>query len=143
MKRQIFGCLMALGMIWGTRASATDLYVPSQYGTIAAAIDAATTGDTVWVADGTYTGTGNKNLTWSGKDITVRSENGPEKCIIDCEYSGRGFIFNNPGQNTTSIIKGFTIKNGRGGNGAGIYCSNSSLTITNCIITENATPHNW
>lgn len=41
---------------------------------------------------GTYTGTGNKNLTWSSpKHITVRSENGANNCIIDCENSGRGF----------------------------------------------------
>ncbi|MFH0774646.1 MAG: hypothetical protein V2A53_04015 [bacterium] len=56
-------------------ARPADLYVPSGYPTIQAAISAAITGDTVWVADGTYTGTGNKNLGWTGKKITVNSVN--------------------------------------------------------------------
>ncbi|MDI6736458.1 MAG: hypothetical protein QME42_09775 [bacterium] len=72
-------------------ANAADLYVPSQYGTIQLAINAAAASDTVWVADGVYTGANNKNLSWSGKKITVRSVNGPENTIIDCQNSGRGF----------------------------------------------------
>ncbi|MEW6103192.1 MAG: right-handed parallel beta-helix repeat-containing protein [bacterium] len=116
---------------------AADLYVPSQYGTIAAAISAANDGDTVWVADGTYTGTGNKDLSWSGKHITVRSENGPDNCIIDCEHSGRGFYFNSAGNCGT--ISGFTIRNGNAVFGGGIRCwDNSSPAITNCIISGNS-----
>ena len=55
-----------------------DIYVPSQYPTIQEAINASSNGDTIWVADGTYTGANNKNLNWDGsvKHITVRSENG-------------------------------------------------------------------
>ena len=43
-------------------AGADTLRVPSQYATIRAAMTAATHGDTVLVADGIYTGEGNKNL---------------------------------------------------------------------------------
>jgi len=63
------------------------------YPTIQAAIDAASDYDVVVVADGNYTGEGNKNLDFGGKAITLRSQNGPEKCIIDCEGNGRGFYF--------------------------------------------------
>jgi parallel beta-helix repeat protein len=105
------------------------------YTTIQAGIDNCPHGGTVLVANGTYTGNENKNLTWSGKKITVCSENGAEKCIIDCENSGRGFNLNNAGDCGT--ISGFTIRNGNASAGGGIYCSSSSLTITNCIISEN------
>lgn len=98
-------------------------------------IDAA--GATVWVADGTY----NENLDFKGKAITVQSINGPENCIIDCDGSGRGLCFdNNEGED--SLVSGLTITDGfakgSGNNrGGGIYCSGSSPTIINCIISGN------
>ena len=46
---------------------------------IEAGIDASSSGDTVLVADGVYTG----DLNFDGKLITVRSLNGPEMCVID------------------------------------------------------------
>ena len=118
-------------------ANADTLRVPSQYATIGAAMTAATHGDTVLVADGTYTGAGNKNLWFNGKAITVRSENGPENCIIDCEGAGRGFLFS--GEPPASVVDGFTITNGMGSEGGGIYMYyNSNPTILNCIIPGNA-----
>ena len=41
--------------------------------------------DTVIVADGVYSGEQNTGLLFDGKLITVRSENGPILCIIDCQ----------------------------------------------------------
>ncbi len=78
----------------GGQAVADILNVPADFATIQAAINAAITGDEVVVADGVYTGAGNKNLDFHGKLITVRSASGdPVLCTIDCEGAGRGFIF--------------------------------------------------
>lgn len=121
------------------------LKVPSEYGTIQAAIDVARPSDTVIVAEGTYTGVGNKDLDYGGKAITVRSIDPEDPCVvaetvIDCENSGRGFYFHN-GEEADSVLTGFTIKRGRvqgrPARGGGIYCSGSSPTIMNCIITSN------
>ena len=120
------------------------IHVPTDQPTIQAGIDAASTGDIVLVADGTYTGEGNKNIDFKGKAITVQSENGPETTIIDCEGNGRGFYIHS-GEQQDSVVSGFTVKNGKGQegpdflyHGGGIYCENSSPTIDNCIITENS-----
>ncbi|MBN1879649.1 right-handed parallel beta-helix repeat-containing protein [bacterium] len=127
-------------------ASGATLHVPSQYATIQEAINAASTTDTVMIANGTYTGTGNKNLEFYGKAITVQSSNGPDNCIIDCQSSGRGAYFHhNEGRGT--VLKGVTIRNGNmpggTGNGGGIYiASNCSPTITECRITNCSAGNN-
>jgi hypothetical protein len=122
----------------------------SPYRTIQKGIDSAVDGDTVLVADGTYTGDGNRDLDFNGKAITVTSENGAEATIIDCqgkeEEPHRGFYFHS-GETLSSVMDGFTIKNGYGlvepfssstfSVGGGIYCTNSSPTITNNIIAGN------
>jgi len=110
--------------------------VPGDYPTIQAGIDAAVDGDTVLVANGIWTGDGNKNLDFGGKAITVTSENGAENCIINCEGDGRGFYFGN-GEGENSEVSGFTITNGFDVDGGGLYCYNASPTITNCIISGN------
>lgn len=114
---------------------------PADFNTIQAAINDANDGDTIIVADGTYTGTGNRDIDFLGKAITMRSENGPKKCIIDCNGTQaelhRGLYFHN-GEGPDSVLDGFTITNGYAGYGGGICCENSSCpTIESNIIRDN------
>lgn len=67
----------------------------------------------------------------------MRSENGPENCIINCQGASgaghRGFYVHGG----TAIIDGFTITNGYAQYGAGIYFRGSTATAMNNIITGN------
>ena len=103
---------------------------PADFNDIQAAIDDAYSGDEIVVADGTYTGPGNRNIRFLGKSITVRSQSGPENCIIDGQDSYVLFRFIEhelPG----AVLDGLTITNA--GN-SGIFCSkNSSPTIANKV----------
>jgi hypothetical protein len=121
---------------------AVTIYVPDDFDTIQAGIDVCVDGDTVLVADGTYTGNGNRDIDFTGKAIVLMSENGPEVTIIDCEGSvaelHRGFYFYS-GEEMSSVIQGFTITNGWAGIGGGMYNDQSNPTVTNCMFIGNST----
>jgi len=108
--------------------------------TIQAAIDASVSGDEVVVADGVYTGDGNRDLDFDGRLIVVRSASGPGACEIDCggRAAGlhRGFIFQS-GETAEAAVQGFTIRNGYADNGGAILCLQSNPTIRECRFLFN------
>lgn len=116
--------------------------------TIQDGIDTAQDGDTVLVADGLYTGDGNRDLDFGGSIITVLSASGdPTLCVIDCQGTGadphRGFLFHS-GETSDAVVEGLTIRNGSIGHygayemaGGGIRCEASSPTFINCRIVDN------
>lgn len=115
------------------------------FSTIQRGIDAASDGAEVIVADGTYTGDGNRDIDFLGKAITVRSQNGPVTCIIDCQGTEsephQGFYFHN-GEDENSVIDGFTIRNGHAlweptVGGGGICNHHASPTVQNCKFLSN------
>jgi hypothetical protein len=115
------------------------IHVPGDQPSIGAAIAAAQRGDTIIVADGVYTGPDNRDMSFSGKDIVVRSANGPDNCIIDCQFQGRAFELLD-GETRAAVIEGFTIQNGNVGNsnGGGIDIGLSTHpTIRNCVFLNN------
>jgi hypothetical protein len=62
MKRLIIFCkIVAFILITANLSQAAIENVPSTYPTIQSAIDAAVDGDEIVLADGTYTGNGNRN----------------------------------------------------------------------------------
>jgi parallel beta-helix repeat protein len=118
-----------------------------QYETIQQAVDDSNNGDVIIVTPGTYTGTGNRDINFHGKAITVQSTDPNNwdivaSTIIDSNGSNqmhRGFYFSS-GEGPNSVVAGLTIT--RGGvvyEGGAVCCYNhSSPTIRNCIITVNA-----
>ena len=96
-------------------------------------IDAASNGESVIVMPGIYP----ENIDFIGKAIVVKSDQGASVTTIDGGQAGSVIRFgNNEAQG--SVIEGFTITNGTAASGGGIYCGNSSPTVTNNIITGNS-----
>jgi len=121
--------------------------------TIQNAIDHSCDSDIIELSDGIYTGDGNRDIDFSGKAITVRSQSGnPEACIINCEGSEssphRGFHFHS-GEDTLSIVESITITNGLADSaqlaplhmGGAILCDHSSPTLINNILSNSKAVH--
>lgn len=127
-------CLVCINIF----SYAAVIEVPADQPSIQAGIDAAKDGDTVFVADGIYRGEGNVNIDFKGKQIIVKSENGPKTTIVDCQskFNTRGFIFQNQETNDV-VLEGFTVTHGNHEDRGGIYCSYSAPTIKNCYIQSN------
>jgi hypothetical protein len=159
MKRQALLTIILLLAPDFTRAATRR--VPGQYPNIQAAIDACTNGDTVIVAPGTYSGSGNRDIDFKGKAITVRSTDPSDPnivaaTVIDCNATAsnphRGFRFAS-GEGRDSILEGLTVANGSARlqvnpdpspsviykirPGGAIYCQDTSPTIRRCVITDN------
>lgn len=87
----------------------------------------AKSGDTILVAPGTYL----ENLDFSGKDITLRSSEGPEVTIIDAQES-QGVSIGPAGK-----LIGFKIRNAVDTFGAAISVSGSGTVISGNIFEGN------
>jgi predicted outer membrane repeat protein len=109
-------------------------------------IDASTNGDTIIIPPGTYY----ENINFNGKNITLASLYNTTQdtsyiyqTIIDGSNSGSVIIFEND-EDSTAVISGFTITNGYcsgsppNGYGGGLFCINSSPTISDLIIHTNS-----
>jgi len=129
----VFGCALS-----GVAVAGTVIHVPADQATIQAGINAASNGDTVLVAPGTY----KENINFNGKAITVESSNGAKVTIIDANKLGPAATFIS-GELTNSVLKGFTLTNGVGAgapyytNGGGVAIAYSSPTITQNTIINN------
>ncbi len=140
---------LILGSVaWGQ--AATVLSVPSTaYPTIQSAMSAATNGDTIQVAAGTYV----ENLVWPAKVLNVLGA-GPGLSILDGNQSGACIVIKD-GLASGSLFEGFTITNGSGtpayngsplGSlfyGGGVHILNmsstsfGSITFRQCHFTGN------
>src|SRR5262245_14956204 len=111
MGRSLIACLsiwVSVTIAGGQLEAANIIRVPADQPTIQSAIAAASNGDTVQVAAGTYV----ENLNFLGKAILVTSEQGPDLTIIDGNAAGPVVVFAT-GEGRQSVLNGFTLRNGR------------------------------
>ena len=135
MSRSTVPIALFLSIVLASAAAAqTTIRVPADQPTIQAAINAATSGDTVLVAPGTYF----EQIDFLGKAITVTSEAGPAATIINGGGAGVVVTFDS-GEGPGAVLRGFTVTNGNGGffTGGGVEVSSASPTIEDNVITAN------
>ncbi len=113
-----------------------DLNGGGDYLTIQEGVNAASTGDTVLVAAGTYTGALNRNLNLGGRSLVLISESGPDVTIIDAQNAGRVFDLR-AGGIWGATIRGFTITRGMATDGGGMRCSDASPLVYDCTFVNN------
>jgi parallel beta-helix repeat protein len=137
-----------------TQAIAQIIHVPADKATIQAAIDSASNGDTIVVSENTYY----ENINFLGKAITVASQfildgdtSHISKTIIDgsqCTNPDTASVVSLcSGEDTTSILMGFTITGGKGTvqvadgynvkGGGGVNIMRSGGKIIHNIIRDN------
>lgn len=136
MSRLILASVLPLLLVPLTCASAATIHVPGDQPTIQAGIDAASYGDTVLVACGTYY----EHDVVMKSGICLMSETGLADCVmIDAQQVSRVMYCENLDE--TTIIEGFTLANGEQealSQGAGIGCFYSSPSLVRCTFLGNA-----
>lgn len=147
--------IVIIGLILPSLSLSATIRIPGDYPTIQSAITVSQSGDLLLVAPGTY----NENISFQGKAIVLKSEQGSEVTHIAGDQTANVVTFN-LGEDPWTVIEGFTITNGNRGilcedasptirkntitgnvcgeGGAGILCSNSSAVISQNIISENS-----
>lgn len=118
------------------QAVAVVVHVPGGAPTIQEGLDLAASGDTVLVAPDTYTGPLNRDLDFGGRNVVLSSAGGAEVTTIDCEGIGRGFRFHS-GEDSTSVVQGFSVVGGSADYGGGIIIEGSSCPrFEECVFSD-------
>ena len=140
------GLVIAVGMIelvigGLTADSGIEFYlltathtVPGDFATIQAAHDAATSGDTILVAPGTYSGqiTITKAITLASHFVTTGDQSNIATTILD--GGGAAFVIEIPsGAEDGATIEGFTIQNADDG-----ITPRAHFNLLNCVVTDTS-----
>jgi len=130
-------CITMLVLCGTAYAERTVWYVhpDSALNSIQAALDSCADNDIVLVAPGIY----HENIVWPNiQGVHLIGELGPDATVVDGDSIGR-VIEIAIDVDTTTIITGFTIRNGHipDNHGGGIHCAGASPKIIDNIISSN------
>jgi hypothetical protein len=122
-----------IGAIFALPAHATIIHVPADQPTIRAGMDAASAGDTVIVACGTYF----ERAIPLKSGVVLRSETGSPECVtIDAQSLSTVIVCS--GVDASAKIEGFTLTGGQSTRGGGMFCGpGSSPQIVRCAFVGN------
>ncbi len=104
----------------------------STFSTIQAAIDAASSGSTVWIGPGNHH---ELELHFGGKALALRSTHGPEDTVIDARQLGRLLRFEGDGPQV--VVAGFTLTGGLEALGGAISMTAASPTLEHLMVWGN------
>lgn len=114
-----------------------DGSIEHPFDTIQEAVDVAAEGHTVTVLEGRYY----ESINFGGKNITLTgADPNSLKVVASTIIDGNGvdtvvnFV---AGEDANCVLTGLTVKNGNAQRGGGIYCYNSSPTISKCVVSAN------
>jgi len=131
--------ILAITAVLGAQCFGEIINIPEDFDTIQAGIDAAENDDVVLVQPGEYVET----INFEGKAITVASlilTTGDrayiDSTIINGDREDSVVRFEN-GEDDSSILQGFTVRNGFNISGGGINCGEASPTLLDLIISMN------
>ncbi len=118
---------------------AKNFNVPSGFATIQEAIDNSSPKDTILVDPGTY----KENIIIDNKNITLISnfvKTGKAEYIIATIIDGRekGSVITITGDNSLTVIDGFTIRNGKAESGGGILLDKAHPVLKNLSLINNS-----
>jgi hypothetical protein len=116
--------------------------VARPYGRIQQALDAASTGATIFVTPGTY----KENIDFKGKNVVLSAQAPQVQAVvkitaIDGRTSGSAVVRFRGTESATCRLEGFTLTHGKSQYGAGISGNGTHATIQNNRITDNVAFH--
>ena len=125
-------CFFTIAVFLVQSTIAGVIYVPGNYPSIQAGLNAAEIGDTVLVQPGNYF----ENLMWPEiHGIKLIAAEDSTNTVIDGNYSGAVIYFPSTFfYDTTTVVKNFTITHG---SESGIFLQDADISIENIHITAN------
>jgi len=121
-------------LLIGSGLAATLTVGASGFGSVAAAVAAASSGDTVVVDPGTWAG----GVDFGGKSIELRSRDGAESTFLE---GGGWVVLQAVAGESGVVVDGFTIRNP---GGYGIYVENgATLSLLNSVLSGMGTSSNY